>query len=59
LAQKNEFKAERVKDSFSKYSVLKINNFDDVAKDTLDEWTYCLKNSEVFRSMVKLFASSE
>jgi flagellar biosynthesis/type III secretory pathway protein FliH len=27
--------------------VLKVNNFDDVAKDTLDEWIYFLKNSEV------------
>ncbi len=27
--------------------MLKVNNFDDVAKDTLDEWVYFLKNSEV------------
>ncbi|SFF59587.1 hypothetical protein, partial [Thermoflexibacter ruber] len=26
---------------------LKVNNFNDVAKDTLDEWVYFLKNSEV------------
>jgi hypothetical protein len=27
--------------------VLKVNNFDDVAKNTLDEWIYFLKNSEI------------
>jgi hypothetical protein len=26
---------------------LKVNQFNDVAKDTLDEWVYFLKNSEV------------
>ncbi len=29
------------------YYILKVNNFNDVAKDTLDEWFYFLKNSEV------------
>ena len=29
------------------YYVLKVNNFDDVAKNTIDEWIYFLKNSEV------------
>ena len=47
LTQKNEFRVEQVKDIFPKYYVLKVNNFDDVAKDTLDEWVYFLKNSEV------------
>jgi hypothetical protein len=47
LTQKNEFNIGQVKDIFPKYYVLKVNNFDDVAKDTLDEWVYFLKNSEV------------
>ncbi|NJO01774.1 MAG: hypothetical protein HC880_08875 [Bacteroidia bacterium] len=47
LTQKNEFKVGQVKDIFPKYYVLKVNNFEDVAKDTLDEWVYFLKNSEV------------
>ncbi len=47
LTQKNEFNVEQVKDIFPKYYVLKVNNFDDVARDTLDEWVYFLKNSEV------------
>lgn len=47
LTQKNEFNVKQVKDIFPKYYVLKVNNFDNVAKDTLDEWVYFLKNSEV------------
>jgi hypothetical protein len=27
--------------------LLKVNQFNDIAKDTLDEWVYFLKNSEV------------
>nr|VFK24009.1 MAG: conserved hypothetical protein (putative transposase or invertase) [Candidatus Kentron sp. LPFa] len=29
------------------YYLLKINQFDDVARDTLDEWIYFLKNEEI------------
>lgn len=32
---------------FPEYYVLKVNQFDDVAKDTLDEWIYYLKNGEI------------
>ncbi len=45
--QKDEFDVKEVADIFPKYYILKINNFDDVAKDTLDEWIYFLKNSEI------------
>ncbi len=45
--QKNTFQVKEIKDIFPKYYVIKVNNFDDVAKDTLDEWVYFLKNSEV------------
>ena len=48
--QRKEFHAERIKDIFPKYYLLKVNNFDDVAKNTLDEWVYFLKNSEVKES---------
>jgi predicted transposase/invertase (TIGR01784 family) len=34
-------------DIFPEYYVLKINKFDDVAKDTLDEWVYFLKNDRI------------
>lgn len=45
--QKQDFKVEKVSDIFPKYYILKVNNFNDIAKDNLDEWVYLLKNSEV------------
>lgn len=45
--QKKDFRVEKVSDIFPKYYILKVNNFNDVAKNTLDEWVYFLKNSEV------------
>ncbi|WP_027003392.1 Rpn family recombination-promoting nuclease/putative transposase [Hugenholtzia roseola] len=45
--QKQDFKVEKVSDIFPKYYILKVNNFNDIAKNTLDEWVYFLKNSEV------------
>ncbi len=47
IAQKQDFKIEKVADIFPKYFILKVNNFNDIAKDTFDEWIYFLKNSEV------------
>jgi predicted transposase/invertase (TIGR01784 family) len=47
ISQKQEFKIEKVADIFPKYFILKVNNFNDIAKDTFDEWVYFLKNSEV------------
>jgi len=32
---------------FPEYYLIKVNRFDDVAKDTLDEWIYFLKNEEI------------
>jgi hypothetical protein len=32
---------------FPEYYVIKVNQFDDVAKNTLDEWIYYLKNNEI------------
>jgi hypothetical protein len=46
-SQKEAFKINEVKDIFPKYYILKVNNFDGVAKNTLDEWIYFLKNSEI------------
>jgi hypothetical protein len=46
-SQKEAYQIESVSDIFPKYFVLKVNNFNDVAKDSLDEWVYFLKNSEV------------
>jgi len=47
ILQKQDFKVEKVSDIFPKYYILKVNNFNDIAQDTLDEWIYFLKNSEV------------
>jgi len=32
---------------YPEYYVIKVNNFDDIAKDSLDEWIYYLKNNEI------------
>ena len=45
--QKITFVKEQVSDIFPEYYLLKVNQFNDIAKDTLDEWVYFLKNSEV------------
>ncbi|MDR2811219.1 MAG: Rpn family recombination-promoting nuclease/putative transposase [Tannerellaceae bacterium] len=34
-------------DLFPEYYILKVNNFDDVAKTSLDEWIYFLKNNKI------------
>jgi predicted transposase/invertase (TIGR01784 family) len=46
-AQKRMFKKEKIKDLYPEIYLIKVNNFDDTAKDTLDEWVYFLKNSEI------------
>lgn len=45
--QKSTFLKENVSDIFPEFYLLKVNQFNDIAKDTLDEWVYFLKNSEV------------
>jgi PD-(D/E)XK nuclease family transposase len=45
--QKNEFGIKEVGDIFPKYYILQISNFNGITKDTLDEWIYFLKTSEV------------
>ena len=45
--QRTTFLKENVSDIFPEFYLLKVNQFNDVAKDTLDEWVYFLKNSEV------------
>ena len=45
--QKEVFKIEEVYEIFPEYYVLRVNNFNDIAKDSLDEWIYFLKNSEI------------
>ncbi len=45
--QQNWYGKQEVSDLFPEYYLLKINQFDDVAKTTLDEWIYFLKNEEI------------
>jgi predicted transposase/invertase (TIGR01784 family) len=45
--QREIFRAETVRDIFPEYYILKVNNFNDVAKDTLDQWIYFLKNGSI------------
>jgi len=46
-SQKKAYPIAEVADIYTTYFVLKVNNFNNVAKDTLDEWIYFLKNSEI------------
>lgn len=48
--QKELFDKEAVYQLFPEFYVIKINNFNDLAKDTLDEWIYYLKNDEVLNN---------
>lgn len=46
--QKKEFiNLKEVSDIFPEYYILKVNGFDDIAKNSLDEWMFFLKNSEI------------
>ncbi len=45
--EKNELDKNSVQQIFPEYYLVKINRFDDLAKDTLDEWIYFLKNEEI------------
>jgi predicted transposase/invertase (TIGR01784 family) len=45
--QKDIYTKTTVSDIFPEYYILKINNFNDVAKDRLDEWIYFLKHSKI------------
>lgn len=45
--QKQLFKKDSVEALYPEYYLIKINQFDDIAKDTLDEWIYFLKHEEI------------
>ena len=45
--QKEIYKKECARQIFPEYYLIKVNQFNDVAKDTLDEWIYFLKNEEI------------
>ena len=45
--QQTAFLKDSVSDIFPEYYIIKVNKFNNIAKDSLDEWIYFLKNSEV------------
>ncbi|HAT49806.1 MAG: Rpn family recombination-promoting nuclease/putative transposase [Nitrospirae bacterium] len=45
--QKVLFHRDSVPELFPEYYLIKINRFNDVARDTLDEWIYFLKNEKI------------
>ncbi len=45
--QKKMYNAEKVKDLFTQYYIIKVNKFDNEAENSLDEWIYFLKNNEI------------
>jgi predicted transposase/invertase (TIGR01784 family) len=45
--QKALFQKTAVSDLYPEYYVIKTNRFNEVAKDTLDEWIYFLKTAEI------------
>ena len=45
--QQKIYKKDKIYQIFPEYYLIKVNNFDNMAKDTLDEWVYFLKNGEI------------
>ncbi|WP_446008097.1 Rpn family recombination-promoting nuclease/putative transposase [Candidatus Electrothrix sp.] len=45
--QRTMFGRDEVYELLPEYWLIKVNSFDDIAKDTLDEWIYFLKNEEI------------
>ena len=45
--QQGLYQKSKTYEVFPEYYLIKVNNFNDVAKDTLDEWIYFLKNEEI------------
>lgn len=46
-SQKNLYGKGHIYELFPEYYLIRVNNFNDRAKNTLDEWIYFLKNEEV------------
>ncbi len=45
--QKDKFSIDRVYEIYPEYFVIRVNQFNDIAKNSLDEWIYFLKNEEI------------
>ncbi|NES25660.1 MAG: Rpn family recombination-promoting nuclease/putative transposase, partial [Symploca sp. SIO3E6] len=47
LAQERKYQIKKIADIFPEYYLLKVKNFKGLAKNSLEEWIYFLKNSEI------------
>ena len=47
IRQAREFSINSVNEIFPEYYIIKVNRFNDIAKNSLDEWIYFLKNEEI------------
>jgi len=45
--QKDEFKKNEVYEIFLEYYIIKVNRFNEIAKNTIDEWIYFLKTEDI------------
>ena len=45
--QQELYGQKKIYEIFPEYYLVKVNSFDDIAKDSLDEWIYFLKNEEI------------
>ena len=45
--QQELYNINKIHQIFPEYYLIKVNNFNDIAKDSLDEWIYFLKNEEI------------
>ena len=45
--QNTFYSTKKVHEIFPEYYLIKVNSFNDIAKNTLDEWVYFLKNAEI------------
>jgi len=41
------YKTEQIEHIYPEYYLIKVNNFNDIAKDSLDQWIYFFKNEDV------------
>ncbi len=48
--QRERFNKSKADQIFPEYYLIKVNQFDDIARDTLDEWIYFLKNETIEES---------
>lgn len=45
--QKELYRTEKIADIYPEFYLLKINQFDDIARNTIDEWIYFFKNETI------------